>query len=89
MFTIEYAKNLQWVNPEHTAFECVVKYEEFNEEMPCGVSPNDDYAHIQELWTKGNAGEYGAIAEYVPPEIPPIPEIAPEQEPISEGIQNL
>lgn len=67
MFTIEYVKNLQWENSEHTLFSCVVKYAEFNEEHPSGINATDGYAHIQEIWTKANAGEYGVIAEYVPP----------------------
>jgi hypothetical protein len=67
MFTIEYVKDLKWDNAEHTHFICVVKYAEFNEEHPSGINGTDPYAHIQEIWTKGNAGEYGVIAEYVPP----------------------
>ena len=73
MFTIEYVKDLQWDNPEHTFFICVVKYAEFNEEVPAGINATDPYAHIHEIWTKGIAGEYGPIAEYV--------------EPIQEGVQ--
>jgi hypothetical protein len=67
MFTVEYVKNLEWANAEHTVFTCVVKYAEFNEEHPAGIVPTDPYTHIQEIWTKGNAGDYGVIAEYVPP----------------------
>jgi hypothetical protein len=67
MFTIEYAKDLKWDNAEHTSFTCVVKYAEFNEEHPSGISATDPYAHIQELWVKGNAGVYGEIEEYVAP----------------------
>jgi hypothetical protein len=77
MFTIEYVKDLQWIDAEHTLFSCVVKYKEFNEEHPSGINATDSYAHIQEIWTKGNAGEYGVIAEYVPP---PEPEPAPSLE---------
>jgi hypothetical protein len=85
MFTIEYVKDLQWEDAEHTMFSCVVKYEEFNEEHPASVNAIDPYAHIQELWTKGNAGEYGEIAEYIPP---PIPEAKPiEQQPLTSGTQ--
>jgi hypothetical protein len=88
MFTIEYVKNLKWENEEHTLFSCVVKYEEFNEEHPSGINATDSYAHIQEIWSKGNAGEYGEIAEYVPP--PPAPKAKPiEEQPISEGTQTL
>jgi len=71
MFTIQYVKDLQWDNAEHTMFDCVVKYEEFNEEMPATVTATDPYAHIHEIWTKGIAGEYGVIAEYLPPPIIP------------------
>lgn len=76
MFTVEYVKDLKWCNAEHTMFECVAKYAEFNEEHPSGINATDPYAHIQEIWAKGIAGEYGPIAEYVPP---PVPEPAPEQ----------
>lgn len=87
MFTIEYVKNLQWDNAEHTSFSCFVKYEEFNEEHPSGIAPTDPYAHIQEIWAKGTAGEYGEIAEYVPP---PAPKAKPDEEqPNTIGTQTL
>ena len=67
MLTVEYVKNLKWMNAEHTFFECIVKYVEFNEEHPSGINATDPYAHIHEIWIKANAGEYGPIAEYVFP----------------------
>lgn len=73
MFSIEYVKDLKWEDAEHTSFSCLVKYAEFNEEHPTGVDALDPYSHIRELWTKGNAGEYGLIAEYVPPPPRPTP----------------
>jgi hypothetical protein len=76
MFTIEYIKDLKWCNEEHSMFECIVKYEEFDEEHPSGINGTDPYAHIQEIWTKGITGEYGVIAEYEPP----IIEIEPPTE---------
>jgi hypothetical protein len=76
MFTVEYVKNLEWQNAEHTMFSCVVKYEEFKEEHPSGINATDQYAHIKEIWAKGTAGGYGAIAEYVPPP-PPPPKVNP------------
>jgi hypothetical protein len=90
MFTIEYVKDLKWCDAEHTMFECIVKYEEFNEEHPSGINLNDRYSHIQEIWTKGNAGEYGVIAEYVPPPEPePIVAAPPEEQPVTEGTQTI
>jgi hypothetical protein len=70
MFTIQYVKNLKWMDAEHTFFTCVVKYEEFNEEHMSGINATDPYEHIHTIWTKGVAGEYGVIAEYVPPITP-------------------
>jgi hypothetical protein len=88
MFTVQYVKDLQWADAEHTMFSCIVKYGEFNEEHPSGINANDSYAHIQEIWAKGTAGEYGVIAEYIPP--PPEPEPAPiEEQPVTTGTQTL
>ena len=91
MLTVQYVKDLKWCDTEHTFFECVVKYAEFDEELPAGINATDPYAHIQEIWVKGNTGEYGAIAEYVPPPEPePIPEPASEEnQPASQGTQTL
>lgn len=64
MFNIEYVKDLEWTNAEHTSFKCVVKYVEFNEEHPTGVTPHDTYGHIAEIWKNGIAGLYGPIKEF-------------------------
>jgi hypothetical protein len=84
MFTIEYVKDLKWCNEEHTLIECVVKYAEFNEEHPSGINTTDSYSHIREIWTKGLAGEYGEIAEYVVP----IREVA-EDQPDTSGLREI
>jgi len=73
MFTVQYVTNLEWENAEHTAFSCIVKYEEFSDEHPATINATDPYAHIHEIWVKGTAGEYGVIAEYIPPPPPPLP----------------
>jgi hypothetical protein len=82
MFTIEYVKDLTWQNAEHTMFSCVVKYEEFNEEHPSSINSSDPYQHIHEIWTKGISGDYGVIAEYVPPpelEVIPVVDVTPTE----------
>jgi hypothetical protein len=83
MFTIEYVKDMKWSDAENTMFECTVKYAEFEEEHPSGINATDPYAHTHEIWTKGIAGEYGEIAEYVPPI-----EVA-EDQPDASGVVNL
>jgi hypothetical protein len=87
MFTIQYVKDLKWANTEHTIFDCIVKYEEFNEEHPSGIDGVDTYPHIREIWTKGLAGDYGVISEYIPPP-PPIAK-PDEEQPTTEGTQTL
>ena len=90
MFTIESVINLHWHDAEHTFFSCDVKYAEFNEVHPTGVNAIDPYAHIKELWEKGNAGVYGVIAEYVAPKPDPkIGSVPPEQQPKTTGSQTL
>jgi hypothetical protein len=90
MFNIEYVKDLKWCDVEHTMFECVVKYAEFNEEMPAGINGADPYPHTQEIWAKGNAGDYGVIAEYVPPPEPePLAVASDENQPTTAGTQTL
>lgn len=87
MFTVEYVKDMKWCDAEHTMFECVVKYAEFNEEHPSGINGTDPYAHIQEIWIKANAGEYGPIAEYEPPVIESV--VPAEDQPNANGVQTL
>lgn len=91
MFTIEYVKDLQWADAEHTIFQCIAKYAEFNEEHPSGINATDPYPHIHEIWTKANSGEYGPIADYVPPPEPePALEVVPaEDQPLSSGVQEI
>jgi hypothetical protein len=91
MFTVQYVKDLKWEDAEHTFFSCVAKYAEFDEEHPAGINATDPYAHIREIWVKGNAGEYGVIAEYVPPPVQvDTPVIAPgSEQPVTSGTQEL
>jgi hypothetical protein len=88
MLTVEYVKDLKWMDAEHTFIECIVKYAEFEEGHPSGINATDPYAHIHEVWTKANAGEYGPIAEYVPPP-EPEPIVAAEDQPSASGVEPL
>lgn len=86
MFTVQYVKDMKWGDAEHTYFECTVKYVEFNEEHPSGINATDSYSHIREIWTKGLAGEYGEIAEFVAPELEVVPA---EDQPSTSGVQEI
>jgi hypothetical protein len=78
LFHPEYVKNCIWVNAEQTMFDCTVKYEEFTEEVPAGITLADPYAHIQLIWNNAMTGMYGPIAPYVEPSPEPIPPTAEE-----------
>lgn len=66
-FKIEYVKDLKWVDSKKTRIDCIAKFEHIPEEIPFTIDPNDKYKHSWDLWENANAGEYGEIAEYVPP----------------------
>jgi hypothetical protein len=66
LFHPEYVKNCFWENAEQTLFSCIVKYEEFSEEVPAGISSSDQYDHIKLIWNNAIAGMYGPIAPYIP-----------------------
>jgi hypothetical protein len=71
MLTLEYAKNPIWANAEQiNAINLTVKWAEFNEEMPFGACSYDPEPHGVDLFNRAKAGEFGAIATYVPPPEP-------------------
>lgn len=78
MFTIQSVKNIVWASPDHEHFMCMVKFEEFDEELPFGCLSSDPLPHVQELWTRVTSGEFGPIAEYSEPELPPADQPQPE-----------
>ena len=67
MFTVEYAKNPVYGNAESTNIQLVVKWAEFNEEMPFGATSYDSMPHGVELYNRAKTGEFGAVAPYVAP----------------------
>jgi len=66
-------KNCKWANFEHTVIECEVNFNDVTSEewTPFAANPLDHYEHGREIFAKALAGEFGEVAEYVPPP-PPI-----------------
>ncbi len=60
------AKNPQWVNAENTMIDLIVTHPVFGE-IPFTASPDDVEEHGRELFAKAVAGEFGPVADYVPP----------------------
>jgi hypothetical protein len=72
MFTLEYAKNPSYNNENGTSISLIVKWEEFNEEMPFGATSFDSEPHGVDLFNRAVAGEFGEVAPYVAPIQPTI-----------------
>jgi hypothetical protein len=84
MFTLEYAKDPVYGNAEGTNIQLIVKWEEFNEEMPFGATSYDSMPHGVNLYNRALAGEFGAIAP-----CPPLPLVSANNQPETTGSQDL
>ena len=71
---LEYAKNPVWANAEHTMIDLLIKWDRFAQELPFTASPNDVEAHGRAIFEAAVAGQFGEVAEYVPPPEQPAPE---------------
>lgn len=84
MFVIEQIKNPKWMNAEHTLLECEVKFAEAQDFLPFGASfEGDQYEHTKEVFKRASSGEFGEVAEFVPPPAPS------ENQPTVGGAQTL
>ena len=72
MFTLQYAKDPIWGDAESTIIVLIVKWEEFNEEMPFAAMHSDPEPHGVDLFNRAKAGEFGTVADYVAPIQPTI-----------------
>lgn len=61
--------NPQWANAEHTVINCDVNFDDLSEEfVPFTANPLDTANPAsKEIFDACVAGEYGPVAEYVPP----------------------
>jgi hypothetical protein len=83
MLTIQSATNPVYSNAEGTSIDLQVKFAEFNEVLPFNATSNDTMPYGVELYNRALAGEFGAIAAYVPVPIPTQPQ------PTTVGAQTL
>tara|TARA_R110000796_G_scaffold235960_1_gene355140 strand:+ start:661 stop:1125 length:465 start_codon:yes stop_codon:yes gene_type:complete len=65
---LEYAKTPIWANAANTLINLTIKWEDVNEEYPFTASADDSEQHGQDIFKNCVAGEFGAIADYIPPE---------------------
>jgi len=70
------AKNLTWTSPDSDRFDAEVLFQGHQNYIPtaCNIVEVGVLGHITDLWNRAMNGEFGQIAEFVPP--PEIPERA-------------
>lgn len=71
MFTLEYAKDPIYNSDDGQQIHLMVKFAEFDEELPFNATSFDPMPHGRDLYARAVAGEFGPIAPYVAPEAPP------------------
>lgn len=61
-------RNPKWVNAARTRLDCEVDFDDLVEEfVPFLAVASGDYPHTHEIFARCVAGEFGPVAEYVPP----------------------
>ena len=67
MITVVSAAEPQWVNTEQTAINLNVQFEHLDEKVVFTASSDDIESHGRWLFAMACDGEFGPVAEYVPP----------------------
>jgi len=67
-YTLKSGKNPIWKNSENTLINLEVTFVEFGDEiLPFTAHPDDVEEHGRDIYARAINGEFGAIANYVPP----------------------
>ena len=67
MLTIQSAHTPTYASADGNIISLMVKFAEFDEELPFGASPNDVMTYGVDIFNRAKAGEFGEIAPYVAP----------------------
>jgi hypothetical protein len=81
MLTIQSAHSPVYACSEGNCISLMVKFSEFNEEIPFGATPHDSMPYGVELFNRAKAGEFGEIAPWV--------ETKEQTQPTTMGSQDL
>jgi hypothetical protein len=68
--------SVKWSNSEHTIIDCIVHLEgEQNQPFDFSAVAEGDYPYTHEIFARCVAGDFGPIAEYLPPPAPTTEEL--------------
>ena len=84
MLTFESAHSPAYADAGGNCISLMVKFAEFNEELPFGATNHDPHDHGRDLFERAEAGEFGPIAAYVAPVIE-----SGNNQPTTQGSQDL
>lgn len=82
-------QNLFWINPEKTAFNCMLIFSGTQTPQPfsCNQIEVGVLSYVTQIWNNALAGKYGPIADYTPP--PEYSTEAQPNQPVVEGAMTL
>ena len=61
-------RNPKWANAAHSRLICEVNFDDLTEDfVPFTATAFGDYPHAHEIFARCVAGDFGPVAEYVPP----------------------
>jgi len=64
---LQYAKNPTWADEAHTSINLTVYFTEIGQDIPFHATPYDTEEHGRNIFEKAKNGEFGEIAEWIPP----------------------
>ena len=73
---LKYAKYPRWSDAEHVGIDLIICWDEWDEDLPFTAFATDPEEHGRQIYQLALAGEYGVIAEFVPPAPPATAEVA-------------
>ena len=83
MLTFESAHSPAYADAEGCCISLMVKFAEFNEELPFGATNHDPHEHGRNIYERAVDGEFGEIAPFV------ATLTAGENQPSTQGSQDL
>ena len=83
MLTFESAHSPAYASEDGSCISLMVKFAEFNEELPFGATNHDPHEHGRNIYERAIAGEFGDIAPFV------AGAVAGENQPQTQGAQTL
>lgn len=68
MLTVESARDPRYSAPDNSTIDLLVKFVELSHEIPFTANPTDITEYGPDLYYRAQAGEYGPVSPYVPPQ---------------------